>query len=256
MAFRTVGVETESTLTIEFASGGGGMFAVDADATPVLTISYGGVPVFTVLDSSHPSTGVYVATWTPDTAGQYDLVWSFEVSSVAYEIEDTVFALDSSASAGTSGGFVTVSTTSEPFSANLVQGEFTYRSGADPSVYQFTIVYNAAGEIAVREIEDAYGQIMSPYTQIPKSVSNDIVGAMQQVENLLELTSAVNGSLSFTGESSKSVVFSTPLPNASYRVQITSDVFAPFRVSTKSTLGFTIESGSLITGTVDFDVFV
>ena len=79
---------------------------------------------------------------------------------------------------------------------------------------------------------------------------------MQQVENILGLTSALNGTIEFSASSERSVLFSTPLANDSYRVQITSDVFAPFRVSVKSRLGFTIEAGAVITGNVDFDIFV
>lgn len=141
-------------------------------------------------------------------------------------------------------------------SASLVQGEFTYRSGNPPNIYQFTIVHDITGQISVREIENPYGQVVSPYTKIPKSVTDDISAAMAQVENILGLTSALNGTIEFSADGEKSVLFATPLANDSYRVQITSDVFAPFRVSVKSRLGFTIEAGAVITGNVDFEVFV
>lgn len=140
--------------------------------------------------------------------------------------------------------------------ATLLQSEFTYRSGVSPNIYQFTIVYDFAGNISVREIEDPYGQVVSPYTRIPKTVTDDISTAMGQVENLLDLTSALNGTVTFTLDTSKSVVFPSPLANDSYRVQITSDIFAPFRVSAKSRGGFTIEAGATISGTIDYDVFI
>jgi hypothetical protein len=256
MSFKIVGSSTESTLNIEFAAGGGGSFAVDADATPVLTISFAGAVFATITNASHPSLGTYVATWVPTQSGQYDLAWTFNVSGAPYTVDDTVFALQPSSLASTSGGFVTVTTTTNPFSANLVQGEFTYRSGNPPNIYQFTIVYDFTGQISVRQIENPYGQIVSPYTKIPKSVSDDIASAMEQVENILGLTSALNGTVTFSSDNTKSVLFSTPLANDSYRVQITSDIFAPFRVSVKSKMGFTIEAGATITGLVDFDIFL
>lgn len=256
MSFKIAGTSTDSTLNIEFSAEGGGSFSMDADTTPTLTISYGGSVFKTITNSTHPSIGTYVATWTPTSSGEYSLVWTFTVSGVPYSVDDTVFALTPSSMASSSGGFVTVETTTNPFSANLVQGEFTYRSGNPPNIYQFTIVYDFSGQISVREIENPYGQVVSPYTKIPKSVTDDISAAMEQVENILGLTSALNGTVSFSADNTKSVLFSTPLANDSYRVQITSDVFAPFRISVKSKLGFTIEAGATITGNVDFDIFV
>lgn len=256
MSFKIVGTSTESTLNIEFSAEGGGTFSIDADSTPTLTISYGGGVFLTILNPSHPSIGTYVATWTPTSSGKYDLVWTFTVSGVPYSVDDTVFALEPSSMASSSGGFVAVETTTNPFSANLVQGEFTYRSGNPPNIYQFTIVYDFSGQISVREIENPYGQVVSPYTKIPKSVTNDISSAMEQVENILGLTSALNGTVAFSADNTKSILFSTPLANDSYRVQLTSDVFAPFRISVKSKMGFTIEAGATITGNVDFDIFV
>jgi hypothetical protein len=257
VGFKIVGTSTESTLNVEFTASGGGSFSMNADSTPVLTISFGGSVIQTISNATNPSTGTYVATWLPLVAGQYDLQWSFEVSGVPYVVDDTVFALEGASSAGTSGGFVTVDTTSDPFSASLVQGEFTYRSGSSPNMFQFTIVYEgASGQISVREIENGYGQIVSPYARIPRSVSDDISAAMLRVDNLLGLTSAINGTIVFDDDTEQSVMFSSPLANDSYRVQITSDVFAPFRISVKSRNGFTVEAGAKITGNVDFDVFI
>ena len=139
--------------------------------------------------------------------------------------------------------------------ATLTQSEFVYRSGATPNIYTFTIVSNSVGNLLVRDIQDPYGFVLSAYTQIPKSVTTDINTAMTQVETILALTSAVNGTLSFAAETEKSVTFSEAFSNTNYRVQVTSDVFAPFRITNKTTLGFTIQSGSTITGSVGYDVF-
>lgn len=138
----------------------------------------------------------------------------------------------------------------------LVQSEFVYVSGVAPDVYQFTIVQDQTGLISTRDIQDRYGFVISPYTQIPRSVSDDICAATAQVEALLSLTSAVNGNLTFTAETSQSVVFASPFPDTSYRVHVTSDIFAPFRITSKTTTGFTIEAGATVSGTVGYDVLV
>ena len=257
MAFKTVGIATDATLNIEFSSSGGGTFALNADSTPVLQISFEGVVIENITNPTNPSTGVYIASWTPLNAGQYELAWSFEVSGIAYVVDETLFALEPTSSASSSSGFLTVETTTDPFSANLTQGEFTYRSGSSPNLFQFTIVYDGAtGQISVREIENSYGQIVSPYTRIPQSVTADIASAMEQVENLLGLTSAISGTLSFDSDTARSVLFSESLANSSYRVQLTADIFAPFRISAKGRNGFTVEAGARVTGDVTFNVFV
>ena len=136
----------------------------------------------------------------------------------------------------------------------LVQSDFTYRSGSTPNQYQFTIVSNEVGAILVRDIQDPYGLVVSPYTTLPQSVTDDISTAMSQVEAILAITSAVNGTLSFTAETSKAVTFATAFPNTEYRVMVTSDVFAPYRITNKTTAGFTVEAGAVITGSVGYDV--
>ena len=138
----------------------------------------------------------------------------------------------------------------------LSQSEFVYQSGVNPTVYLFTIVSDQSGLMSVRDIQDPYGFVLSPYTQIPQSVTDDIQSAMSQVEAILATTSAVNGNLSFSAETSKSVTFSSSMSNTNYRVQITSDVFAPFRITNKTITGFTVQAGATITGTVGYDVFI
>ena len=140
--------------------------------------------------------------------------------------------------------------------ATLAQAEFTYRSGPPTDQYTFTIVQNSTGAISVRDIQNPYGFIISPYSQIPQSVADDIVAAMAQVEAILAATSAVDGTLTFTNEASKTFTFVTPLANTSYRVQMSPNEFVPLRVIAKTTTSFTIQAGATFTGTVGFDVFV
>ena len=138
----------------------------------------------------------------------------------------------------------------------LIQSEFVYQSGVPPQTYQFTIVSDQTGLISMRDLQDRYGFVISPYTQIPSSVLTDISAAQSQVEALLSLTSAVNGTLTFTAETSQSVVFASAFPDTTYRVHVTSDIFAPFRISAKTTTGFTIEAGAIVSGSVGYDVLV
>ena len=138
----------------------------------------------------------------------------------------------------------------------LIQSEFTYRSGSPPSSYQFTIVQNQVGALLVRDIQDPYGFVISPYTQIPQSVADDIGVAMAQVGTILALTSAVNGFLNFSSEGEKSVVFPTAFLNTNYRVYLSSSIFAPFLITNKTVTGFTVQAGAQITGSVGYDVLI
>jgi hypothetical protein len=140
--------------------------------------------------------------------------------------------------------------------ASLAQSEFVYRSGVSPDLYTFTIVSDSLGTISVRDIQDPYGFVLSPYTQIPQTVADDISTSMGQVETILALTSAVNGTLAFAAETEKPVAFAQAFSNTSYRVQVTSDLFAPFRITNKTVLGFSIQAGATVTGSVGYDVFV
>jgi hypothetical protein len=94
MSFKAVGVETSSILTIQFESSTGSSFRVNADSTPVLVIRRGSTVVSTITTASNTETGIYSAAWTPALAGEYTLVWTFEVDEVEYSVTDTVFAFD------------------------------------------------------------------------------------------------------------------------------------------------------------------
>ena len=138
----------------------------------------------------------------------------------------------------------------------LAQAEFVYRSGTSPDIYQFTIVQNSQGLLFVRDVQNQYGFLISAYSTIPQSVQEDISDAMSSVETLLALTSAVNGTLTFAGEASQSVTFAEEFADTTYRVHVSSSVFSSFRITSKTTSGFTIEASSEITGTVGYDVLV
>ncbi len=134
--------------------------------------------------------------------------------------------------------------------------EGTYTSGTGTSQYRFTVVVDLGGNVSVRDIRSPYGLIMDTMTRLPQSVVDDINAAMAQVEDLLSLTSSVNGTLTFVAETEKSVTFSTPMSSTNYRVYTSPSDFIPVRVTSKLTTGFTIQLGVTFTGTVGYDVFV
>lgn len=134
--------------------------------------------------------------------------------------------------------------------------ESTYTSGTGQQQYRYTVVVDLSGVMSVRDIRTPYGLIMDTMTRLPQTVVDDIQGSMAQVEALLSLTSAVNGTATFVSATTVSITFSTPMPNTNYRVHLSPSDFIPVRVSTKLTTGFTIETGITFTGTVGYDVFV
>jgi prefoldin subunit 5 len=80
--------------------------------------------------------------------------------------------------------------------------------------------------------------------------------AINQVEALMAATSAINGTLTYSAETTKTVAFVTALTSSTYRVQLDSSAFVGLRVIGKTLTGFTIEASAAFTGTVGYDVFV
>jgi len=134
--------------------------------------------------------------------------------------------------------------------------DFTYRSGAAGIFYYFTISQDAAGRISLKNIQTPTGRIIDSQTGVPQSVVDDIEIAIQQVENFVAQTSAVNGNLSFVAQTSQNVTFVTAMAGTGYRVHVTLPDFVSWRIVSKATTGFTIELGVTYTGTVGYDVFV
>lgn len=134
--------------------------------------------------------------------------------------------------------------------------EFTYRSGVSPNYYYFTVGLDQGGLVSVKDLQSPQGRIVDSQTSIPQSVTDDIQSAIAQVENFVAQTSAVNGQLTFTAETSKAVTFVTPFVGTGYRVVFSTQDFIPVRVTSKLTTGFTVSVGVLYTGVVGYDVFV
>ena len=137
-----------------------------------------------------------------------------------------------------------------------VLSEWTYKSGVTPNIYYFTIAVDQSDRVSVRNIQSPFGLIIDSMTSVPQSVVTDINDAIAQVESIMSATSAINGTLVYASETSKSVTFATPLSSTTYRVQTTVDVFVPLRITNKTTTGFTVEAAAAFTGNVGYDVFI
>lgn len=140
--------------------------------------------------------------------------------------------------------------------ATLIGTEFTYTAGIPTQQYRFTILVDQFNNVSVRNIQSPFGLIMDSMTSVPASVQQDICDAIVQVEGILAATSAVNGTLTFTNEASKAVVFATAMTSTNYRVQVTTDEFVLLRITSKTLTGFTVEASAAFTGTVGYDVFI
>jgi len=137
-----------------------------------------------------------------------------------------------------------------------IQSALTYQSGGGGVIYTFEVVQDQLGNVSVRNIRTPQGMIVDSLTGLPQAVVEDIQTAMAQLEDLVAQTSAVSGILSFTGETTKSVVFATPFASLSYRPYVTVEDFISWKIVNKTLAGFDIELGSTYTGDVGYDVFV
>jgi len=122
--------------------------------------------------------------------------------------------------------------------------------------WQFTIIVNQDGTYGVENIRSPNGSICDPNTQLPAEVLDEINAAKGDVENILAQTSAVNGTLTFTAQTSQSIVFATPFANTQYRVYVSLPDFVDWKITNKTVTGFDLEINTTYTGTVGYDVFV
>jgi hypothetical protein len=121
--------------------------------------------------------------------------------------------------------------------------------------WEFTIISNVDGSLGVSNIKSPTGLLCNTGIQIPSDVFQCIEEAKQQVENILSVTSAINGTISFVDQTAQSVVFASPFPNATYRVHVSLDDFISYRIRNQTTTGFDIELNVTYTGDVGYDVF-
>ena len=146
-------------------------------------------------------------------------------------------------------------------SATLTQSSWTYRVPVSGSLcglsfWEYTIIVNQNGTLGVKDIKSPMGYLCNSGVQIPSSVLSCIEESKEQVENILAVTSAVNGTLNFVAQTSQSVIFATPFVSATYRVHVSLPDFIVARIRNQTTTGFDIELNVTYTGQVGYDVFV
>lgn len=144
--------------------------------------------------------------------------------------------------------------------STLSQSTFTFRIPSSGTLcgfgfWEYTIVSNVDGTLGVSNIKSPKGTICGNGVQIPDSVFQCIQESKEQVENILAVTSAVNGTIPFVNQTAASVIFATPFPNPNYRVHVSLDDFISYRIRNQTTTGFDIELNVTYTGDVGYDVF-
>ena len=121
--------------------------------------------------------------------------------------------------------------------------------------YTFTVCQDLSGVVSVENIVTPTGSISDAHIKLPKEVTDDIATAMGELEDLMA-SSSVAGTLSFSEEASKEVVFETAMNAETYRVYVSLGDFVPFKITNKTVNGFTLQLGATYTGDIGYDVFV
>lgn len=137
-----------------------------------------------------------------------------------------------------------------------IQSSFSYKSSSGGQSYYFTVLVNESGLITVGNIQSSAGAVCDSTTSVPQTVLDDIQTAIGQVETLMSLTSAVNGTATFVAVAFVDIVFATAMSTTSYRVTYSKEDFIQIRTANKTVNGFRIEVGSTYSGDIGWDVFV
>jgi len=207
MAFKTVGEETTTSLTIQFTTEAGAEYLINADATPTLTITLEGDPFSTVTDATNDSTGEYSAAWTPTSGGEYLLTWSFVVEGTSYETTETIFALTDASTSATE-------TSADPSTVCALTATFVDAGGlALEGVYvrfsvgttasalssigfvagDATAVSDESGEVSLSVVRGATGLLtvsdvgIVRRVTIPDATTKDLFDMLAEGEDLLEV---------------------------------------------------------------------
>ena len=137
-----------------------------------------------------------------------------------------------------------------------IQSSFDYKSSSGGQSYYFTILVDESGLVSVGNIRGPTGSVCDTYASLPQSVLDDIQTAIGQVETIMSLTSAVNGTATFAAQTYVDIVFATAMSTTSYRVVYSKEDFIQVKTVNKTLNGFRIEVGSTYSGDIGWDVFV
>lgn len=136
------------------------------------------------------------------------------------------------------------------------QSVFSYKSVFGGLVYYFDIAVDQFGDTNLRNVQDSRGLVIDSMTNIPQKVVDDVNTAIGQVRNVMATTSSINGYVSFSNETTKSVSFGSPMMSDGYRVYLNIGDLVLYKITNKTLGGFTIELSAEFTGNVYYDVFV
>jgi len=88
-----------------------------------------------------------------------------------------------------------------------IQSSFSYSSSSGGQSYYFTVLVDESGLITVGNIQSSSGAVCDSTTGVPQTVLDDIQTAIGQVETLMSLTSAANGTVTFVAQTYVDIVF-------------------------------------------------
>jgi hypothetical protein len=141
-------------------------------------------------------------------------------------------------------------------SSQRIQSEFVYKSVTSAAeTYYFTIRCDTESNLSVRNIQNPAGLIVDSMSSLPSEVITDISDAMSVVRDLLSINSRVNGTITFTAETSVTVSLPEAMSTAGYSVLLDVSDFVLFRVTSKTTTSFVVQSSTTYTGTILYSVF-
>jgi len=141
-------------------------------------------------------------------------------------------------------------------SSQRIRSEFVYKSVTSTNdTYYFTVSVDSSGNLSIRNIQNPAGLIVDSMSALPQEVITDISDAMAVVRDLLEINSRINGEIEFSAETSVSVSLPEALANTDYQILLDSSDFVLFRVVTKTTTSFVVQSSTTYTGTIKYSLF-
>jgi len=216
MALRVTGEPITTSLTIQFTDNQSVTTKYNADSTPTAKVYLGSTLISTIsgVNVSNTTTGVYSVTWTPATAGQYKIIWSFTVSGIDYTQDEDVFVLAAASTSVTPSGdadigndnvcrvtgtfidaggdykkgvqvkFSPITTQAEHTSYGYIAGDISAESNAD-GVLAFNAVRGVFGLLTIAGVG-----IVRRVT-IPDQASIDIFALASQGNDALEVQTPV-----------------------------------------------------------------
>lgn len=142
-------------------------------------------------------------------------------------------------------------------SSQRIESAFKYKYiTVTADTYYYVVVADTALNVSVRDIQAPNGQLIDSMTLLPAEVISDIAASILVVKDLLGLATRLTDEAAFTAETSVTVTLNEAMNGTDYSVLLDPSDFVDFRVTAKTTTGFTIESSTTYTGNVRWSLFV